>query len=98
MRFKLDENGHPVEIPTLGTARTVAIGATSAQSAALTADAVRLVSTVDCFIAIGSDPTAANTSHFFPAYSAEIIDAGAGNKIAAIQSASSGTLYISEVA
>jgi hypothetical protein len=96
-RFRLDENGHPVQIPTLGAARTVNIAATSTQSAALTADAVRLQPTVTCFVIIGANPTATTSGHYLLAGQQYDIDVQQGDKIATIRSVGDGVLYISEL-
>ena len=59
---------------------------------------VRLVSTTDCFVELGENPTAAaNTSMFLPAYSPEYIVANPAWKVAAIKLTSAGTLYVTPV-
>lgn len=80
----------------------VAVGAASAASTAINAHdgTVRLMSTVDCFIEVGTPgltPTAVvDTSVYLPAYSPEYIYIGANSKIACIQVAAGGFLYISQ--
>ena len=84
--------------------QTVAIGAASVQSSVFdlgsaipTATAVRLVATVDCFIAIGSAPVAAAaTSVFLPAGIPEHFSIADDEKVAVISaSAATGSLYAS---
>jgi len=77
--------------------QTVAVGAASAQSTALTSDQVLLVSTVDCYVAVGASPTATATSFYLPAKTPIAITAGAGNLVAALQVSGAGTLFITEI-
>lgn len=80
-----------------GAGQTVAIGGSSTQSTAMPAGtrAVRLVATVDCWVEIGANPTAAaNTSFFLPATTVEYLAATVTDKVAVLQSASSGSLYV----
>lgn len=85
-----------------GVCQKVAVGAASAQSAALGAGTtlVRLFSTVDCYIQIALAPTALSdgTSMFLPGGIVEYVGVAiAGSKIANIAAgASLGTLYIAE--
>lgn len=85
--------------PQRGKSQAVAYTGTSAQSAAITnADTICVQSTTDCFIEIGLNPTATvNTSHFIGAYQPtylSITPAEPGFKVAAVQLASGGTLYV----
>lgn len=84
----------------IGASQAVAITGTSAQSVAIGAgvESVRLVSTTDCFVIVGANPTAvADTSMFLPAYTVEYIKLQPGQKIAGIYLIASGTLYITEM-
>lgn len=82
-----------------GTSQALSFSGSSAQSTAVGTQTtlVRLFATQDCFIAIGANPTAAaNTSYFLPGGIIDFVGIQPGQKIAAIQSSQSGTLYISE--
>lgn len=97
-----DSNGNVMQVVGFGVTQSVAIGATSAQITNATAsdtDVVRLVATVDCNVAIGSNPTAsATTSAFLPAGVVEYVDIVSGYKVAVIQKTggSAGTLFVTE--
>lgn len=82
-----------------GSTQSVAVSGTSAQSSAISANSgfVRLVSTTLCHIRIGSNPTATTANMPIVPYVPEYFAVTAGQKIAAIQNASAGTLYITEV-
>ena len=77
-----------------GVAQNVAVGAASAQSAALGSPVVRLVSTTDCHVLFGSNPTALATSMFLPAKQPEYFVCLPTDKIAVIQDAAGGNLSI----
>lgn len=84
-----------------GVSQALAFTGTSAQSAALQASTtlIRLFATTDCFIQVGTNPTAAaNTSMFIAAGIYEYIGVAPGALVAAIQSSAGGTLYITEAA
>ena len=94
-----DINGQPLQAVGLGASQRVAVGGTSAQSAAVGANTrlVRLVATSDCHVAIGDDPTAvAASSALLPASVPEYFEINAGQKVAVIQSSAAGFLYITE--
>lgn len=85
--------------------KVVAVGATSTQSAAVGANTTRIVlsTTTDCWIAIGSNPTAAaNTAGSFflsaGSQSYPIVATPSTTKVAVIQNASSGYLSVIESA
>jgi hypothetical protein len=85
---------------SIGAGQTVAVGAASAQSATFPdlTQAVRCVSTVDCWIEIGANPTAvATTSFYLPAGSVEYFSASYTDKIAVIQASGTGSLYVRAV-
>ena len=69
----------------------------SAQTAALTAVLVRLVSTVACHVAVGVNPTATTSNMYLPANAPEYFLIDSGQKIAAIKAtgASDGQLFVS---
>jgi hypothetical protein len=81
-----------------GTPQTVAFNA-SAQSAVLHAtlsQLVRVVATEDCWLKMGTNPTATvgGTSHFLPAYCVDVIKVRATHMIAAIKDTTAGNLCI----
>lgn len=78
-----------------GATQTLAVGAASVATAApIGADVVRLVSTVDCYVANGSNPTATAVSMFLPAKLPEYFVLAQSDKLAVLQAASGGTLFI----
>ncbi len=81
---------------TPGTSVKQAFTGTSAQTSALTATLVRVVGTTDCHLAFGSSPTAIadGTCVFLPASTPEYFKVTSGNKIAVIQDAAAGNLFI----
>lgn len=81
---------------TPGACSKVAVGAASAQSAAIAGAMVRLTPTTDCHVAFGANPTAAadGTCMFLPASQPIVLAFTSGNKIAVIQNAAAGTLFI----
>jgi hypothetical protein len=90
-------NGLPAILPAHASLK-VAIGSQSAQSAAIQSKMVRLVATSDCHIAFGTtNPVAAadGTSIFLPAGIPEYFVLNPGDKIAVIQDAFAGSLFIS---
>lgn len=91
--------GPPIMRILDASTQSVAVSGTSAQSAVISGSTgyVRLFSTTLCHIRIGSNPTA-TTSHMpLAPYVPEYFVAVSGAKIAVIQNASAGTLYITEV-
>jgi hypothetical protein len=82
-----------------GTTQTVAVSGTSAQSTAITASSgyVRLFATTLCHIRAGSNPTSTTSNMPLAPYVPEYFAVSSGQKIAAIQNAAAGTLYITEV-
>lgn len=84
-----------------GVSSVLTVNATSAASGDFTAGVtiLRLFSTVDCWIAFGSAPTAvaeAAGSMFLPAGIVEYFERKEGEKLAVIQSSTTGKLYITE--
>jgi hypothetical protein len=100
MALARDDNNNVIQAPMWAAYKTLAIGATSAQSAALGTNtrAVRLCSTSDCYVQIGSNPTATATSAYLPAGKPEIVSLAAStDKIAALQVTAAGVLSIVEI-
>lgn len=82
-----------------GTSIEVASGATSAQSAAVSANCrmIRVTCTAAARIAIGASPTAAATSTLINPAGPEFIVVSGSDKVAAIQEAVAGKVSITEV-
>jgi hypothetical protein len=77
-----------------GVTVKVAIGSASAASAVLGAGIVRLLSTADCHIAFGTNPTADTTCLFLPGNVPEYFACSATDQVAVIQDSAAGNLYI----
>ena len=92
--------GMPAILP--GTSLKVALGAASAQSAAIAAPLVRVVAQGDCHLAFGTNPTAVadGTCVFLPAGIPEYFVIAAGSKIAVIQDSAqaTGNLFVTAAA
>jgi hypothetical protein len=56
----------------------------------------RIMCTADVYLAVGLSPTATSSSAFLPANYIEYFQIGPGEKIAVIQSTTTGTCYITE--
>jgi hypothetical protein len=102
MAQRKDENGYVLPYPEADTTQVLAFTGTSAQSSTLaaTSNMITLTATAACWIAIGTNPTAAKAagSFYLPAnypvsYS---VKRNTGLKIAALQDAAAGTLSIVE--
>jgi hypothetical protein len=80
------------------TSQNVTVSGASAQSAPFIQGArlVRLVSTTDCYVAFGTNPTAVATSVLLPAGQPEYFAVKPGWRVAAIQATAGGTLNIAE--
>lgn len=83
----------------LGATSRVAVGAASAQSAALTAREVMLHASVRCFVKIAADPTAAATDSF-PLEAGEKFTTKitSGHKVGVIRDFADGFLHITLIA
>lgn len=99
--FEQDGNDNPVLILRASKQiENVAVGATSAQSAAIAAlgsDAesiIRLVSTTLCYVTVGSNPTATNAHIMLPSNFEVLLAVPNGHKIAVIRDAADGRLGI----
>lgn len=85
-----------------GQSDYVSVSATSAQTNAFSANChdVRVVSTTNCHINIGQDPTAANTDDngfYLPAGVVEYFHVSPGQKIAVIRDSADGTFCLAEM-
>lgn len=77
-----------------GVPQVVAYVGSSVQSAAIGGLVVRVVSTTDCHIAFGANPTATATSMFLPAKVPEYFICSPTDKVAVIQDAAGGNLSV----
>ncbi len=83
-----------------GTTQTVAFTSTStANSTAFVAgtNTIRVIASTQCHVAVGASPTATTASAKLPALVPEYMVVTPGQKIAAIRTTTSGTLYVTEV-
>lgn len=91
--------GHPMR---LGTAYSIPITTTSSTNARVTPTGVlevRVASTADCYIIIGTGPvaTVAAGSLLRPAVVGEVFSIAAGEQVAVVGAAAGGTLNITEM-
>ena len=95
-----DGAGRAAQVGRWGTVTTLTFSGTSAQSSAFTRTFIaRLGADEDCYVLISTNPTAAaTTSVFLAAGVVEHIVIHSGDKIAAIQKSTGGTLTITEIA
>jgi hypothetical protein len=78
--------------------QTVSVTGTSQVSQAFSVNTtvVRAISTSNCYLAFGASPVASATSLYLPANTIEYYGVGGSTKVAVLQVAASGTLYLSE--
>lgn len=89
--------GVPMPAASVKVAYTGTAGTTSAVSA--NASVVRVIATTDCFIEIGTSPTAvADTGLYLPALVPEYFSCPPSAKVSAIQVSSGGTIYVTPFA
>lgn len=84
----------------LGATQTVAVGAASAANATAFAPgtfAVRVVATTACHICFGATPVATTDHAYLPAGWVAEYTVQPGQKIAVIQNAAAGNLYVTEL-
>ena len=81
-----------------GASQKISTNGGSQQSSATGANCtiVRVFCDQDCFIAIGANPTAANTTVFLPANTVEYFGCNPADKVAAIQSSAPGNFFMTE--
>ena len=85
---------HPAITPGTSLAPLAYIGVSAQSAAQVGSRVVRLVSTTDCLVAFGSNPTASNTGVFLPASKPEYFVCETTDKVAAVQVSAGGNLYI----
>lgn len=96
-KLSIGTNGGTIPAVYPGTVQTLSVTGTSAAiTNAVTSDIIRIVCTQDCFIVFGTAPTATTSDTFILANSVEYFRISPGEKVAAIRSTTSGTLYVTE--
>lgn len=90
-------NASVLGMPVSASDQKITISGTSAQSTALTDGRLySVISDTDCHLAIGTNPTATTSHYWLPAGQERVFIANeASVKIAVIQNAVAGNLYIS---
>jgi ABC-type taurine transport system substrate-binding protein len=91
---------HTGRVYRLGTTQTVSFTSTSAANTTAFqsgTNVVRVIASTNCHIAFAQSPTATTSSAKLPPNEAEYFVVNAGEKIAAIRTTTSGTLYVTEV-
>jgi hypothetical protein len=58
---------------------------------------IRVCATSDCFLALGTSPTATTSGIYMPAGTVEYFTCSPGEKVSAIQSSAGGTLHVTEI-
>ena len=84
----------------VGTTQTITTSGTSAAiSTAFAAGTtvIRVVATEDVHVAFAASPTATTSDAFLPSNQVEYFKVTAGEKIAAIQNSTAGTVYVTEM-
>lgn len=94
----VDKNNKGMQAIMVGTSQTVSISASSVQSSAFQTGVrvIRLFPETDCYIAIGSNPTATTSSCYLPAGIIQFFGVQEGQKLAVLRKTTSGTLYLLE--
>ena len=85
--------------PTGTTQKITTSGTSAATSSAVatTPRVVRIVATEDCHIAFATSPTATANGPFLPAKQVEYFKITGGHKVAAIQSSTGGSVFVTEM-
>ena len=81
-------------LPDESNVVSLAVSNTAAQSPAITAAQVEIVSNVDCFIVFGANPTATTASRLFPAGKESPVPFVSGQKISVLQVSGGGICTI----
>ncbi len=93
-----DNESRPLPAIFPKNSQRLTIGGSSAQSIAFSSSTglIRLCPTVDCYVDIGSNPTATNGSIYLPAGSIEYFGCSPGEKVAVLQVSTAGFLNVVE--
>ena len=93
-----DTRGTNIQVLGIGTTQTFTVNATSAQSTAISnSNIVRILSTTNCHILMGTNPTATTSEIFISAFVPEYFEITVNDKIAAIRNTDDGIIYITEM-
>tara|TARA_B100001093_G_C26831087_1_gene1016162 strand:- start:339 stop:653 length:315 start_codon:yes stop_codon:yes gene_type:complete len=98
-RDSINEDLIQAASPT-GTTQTITTSGSSAATSsgvATSTRVVRIVATEDCHITFATSPTATTSLPFLPAKQVEYFKITGGHKVAAIQSSTAGTVYVTEM-
>lgn len=93
-----NQSNDTLQVVSLGSSQNVSYTGTAASSTAFasTTTVVRLVSTSDCYVVFGSNPTATTSSSFLPVGVVEYFLVTPGQKVSAIQLSAAGSLNVTE--
>ena len=97
MKIAHSDEGAPIAVAVWNTSVNITLSGTSTQSAAIPVGVTvaRLTATEPCWVVTkGTNPTATTSSTYLPAGLVEYVRVTAGDKIAALQAGSGGTLNI----
>ena len=95
MEKDVHNNAIPVLRPVPGSTKTVASGASTAQSAPVgTAGIYEVVGTADAYIEIGSNPVATTTTQFVAGGIPKFMRLEATDRVAGLQVSSAGVVHI----
>jgi hypothetical protein len=97
MPLPRDGNAEAIPVVHPDSTETVSIGAGSLSSGTISSKVIRLVATSDCHVAFGLSPTATGSSMFLPGGVVEYFAVADNEKVAVIQNASAGTLFVTQV-
>ena len=97
----IDDRGYPLPAFRLGTVQKVAYTGTAgtiSNAVGSQTRMVRVVATTACYIVVGAAPTATTSHSYLPADTVEYLAVNGGSdKVSAIQVASGGTIYVTEL-
>lgn len=84
-------------VATLGANQKLTVGSSSSQSAAIDAYTIRVTTTTDMYMEIGSNPAATTNSAILLAGSTEYFHISKGHKVAVLQLSSAGIATVTAV-
>ncbi len=97
MKLTRSEYGDAVQAVYPGTVQKVTVSGTSAATPnAVSSSVVRLLSTTDCYFVFGVTPTATANHSLLIANIPEYFTITPGEKVAALQASTGGTLFVTE--
>mgnify|MGYP000884903896 CR=1 FL=1 len=94
---QIDTHGLPIANGSVTVSYTGTAGTTAAVNG--NATSIRVMSTTDCFIEIGTAPTAVvNTGMYLPAFTPEYFTCPVNAKVSAIRVSADGSIYVTPFA